>query len=89
MDEIVTGNLIAPGAPGAPPGVAIDRGATLLAPALPLAAGSIGAYRLEGFRAGALTGLWSRLIGGLIAFLMLMGITYLFLPIFQHDPQTL
>jgi hypothetical protein len=86
ITEIIMGNLAGSNTPLV---VAVYRGATLIAFALPGAAGATGAYELASVRAGAAVGFWSGLISGLIAFLTLMWVMYLFLPVLEHDPQTL
>jgi hypothetical protein len=64
------------------------RGATLVAGVgLPLLAGAVGAMRTGRIQTGAAVGFWSGLISGLITFLTLMLMTYLFMAAFQADPQ--
>jgi hypothetical protein len=86
MVEIFTGNLIAVGSSAS---IGVYRLSTLLAFALPLVAGVIGAYTERRVRSGIAIGFWSGLISGLIAFFTLMAVAYLFMGTMQHDPQTL
>ena len=66
----------------------VYRGSTFMAGIVfPLAAGIVAAARTERIGTGAAVGFWSGLIGGLITFLALMVMTYVFMGIFQHDPQ--
>ncbi len=66
----------------------VYRGSTFMAGVVfPLAAGIVAAARTERSGTGAAVGFWSGLIGGLITFLALMGMTYVFMSNFQQDPQ--
>ena len=62
-------------------------GATGCALILSLIAGIWGAKQTGSIRSGTLLGLYSGMVSGLFTFLILMGITYLFLPSFLQDPQ--
>jgi hypothetical protein len=84
--EILAANLIAV---GTGINLAVYRAATYAAFLLPLGAGGVGAYRLRRITGGILVGFWSGLMSGLIAFLTLMFIAYVFMATLQHDPQTL
>lgn len=84
--EIMVGNIVAVESNVSR---AIYTGATVAAFALPLIAGAVGAYRLGTVRSGIAVGFWSGLLSGLIAYLTLMFITYVFMGTLQHDPQTL
>jgi hypothetical protein len=86
MVEILTGNLIAVGSGAS---IVVYRVSTLLAFVLPLVAGAVGAYSTQQVQSGIAVGFWSGLISGLIAFLTLMAVAYLFMGTLQHDPQTL
>jgi hypothetical protein len=82
--EMVTGNLL-----DARSGTVrtLYFGSSLLAFMLPLFAGIWGSRKSGRVRAGMLMGLWSGIVSGLLAFLILMTITYLFLNIMRSDPQ--
>jgi hypothetical protein len=62
-------------------------GSSLVAFTLPLIAGAYEAKRTGNIRTGGLVGLWSGLISGLITFLSLMAITYLFLGTMLQDSE--
>jgi hypothetical protein len=62
-------------------------GSSILAFGLPLFAGIWGSRKSGRVRAGMLMGLWSGIVSGLLAFLILMTITYFFLNIMLRDPQ--
>ena len=67
----------------------VYRFTSLLAYALPLVAGAVGTYSTQRVRSGIAVGFWSGLLSGVIAFLTLMAVAYLFMGTLQHDPQTL
>lgn len=62
-------------------------GASALAFMPPLIAGVWGARKSRHIRTGGLIGLWSGLASGLITFIALMAVTYLFLNTLLQDPQ--
>jgi hypothetical protein len=62
-------------------------GSSILAFGLPLFAGIWGLKKSGRIRDGMLIGLWSGIVSGLLAFLILMMITYLFLNTMLRDPQ--
>lgn len=84
--EIVTGNLVAVDSDASH---AVYRAATALAAFLPLVAGVVAAYQTGRIRGGLAVAFWSGLVSGLIGFLTLVFISYFFMSVLQHDPQTL
>jgi hypothetical protein len=84
--EMTTGNLL-----DAQSGLVriLYFGSSILAFSLPLFAGIWGTRQSGKIRMGMLAGLWSGIISGLLAFLILMTITYLFLNPILQDPQNL
>ena len=84
--EMVTGNLL-----DARSGTVrtLYFGSSFLAFLLPLVAGIWGSRRSGNVRAGMLMGLSSGVVSGLLAFLILMTITYLFLNNMLTDPENL
>ena len=84
--EMLAANIIAVGTPA---NHVVYEAATLVAFFLPLVAGGLAAYRLRRVSGGIVVGFWSGLTSGLIAYLFLMTITYAFMGVIQHDPQTL
>jgi hypothetical protein len=84
--EIVAGNLVAADSAATH---AVYRAATAVAFFLPLVAGVVAAYRTGRAGSGVAVGFWSGLVSGMIGFLTLMFIAYVFMGVLQHDPQTL
>ena len=82
--EIVTGNLSDTGKTTAQ---FLYFGATGCALIMSFIAGIWGAKQTGSVRSGTLLGLYGGMISGLFTFLILMGVTYLFLPTFLQDPQ--
>jgi hypothetical protein len=84
--EIVAGNLL-------DPNYALVRiiyfGSTILGFSLPLLAGIWGTRLTGSSRVGMLVGLWSGIVSGLLTFLSLMTITYVFLQTMLQDPQNM
>jgi len=84
--EILTGNL------GRTESAALKLayfGATGVALVLSLIAGMWGSMHTGQTRTGALLGLYSGMVSGLLTFLILMAVTYLFLNSFLQDPQNI
>jgi hypothetical protein len=84
--EIVTGNLVAVESDASH---AVYRAATAIAAFLPLVAGAAATYQTGRIRSGVAVGFWSGLVSGMIGFLTLVFISYFFIGVLQHDPQTL
>ena len=64
-------------------------GAIVAVLALTLVAGGYAALRTGRIMAGTLAGFWSGLASGLIAFIVLVSVTYLFIGVLQRDPQNI
>jgi hypothetical protein len=86
MVEMLAANVVAVGTSA---NRVVYEAVTLVAFALPLVAGGLAAYRLRRVTGGIVVGFWSGFISGLIAYLTLMTIAYVFMAALQHDPQTL
>jgi len=84
--EVLTGNLIAI---DSTPSHVIYRVSTAGAFLLPLVAGGAGAARTGRVGTGLAVGFWSGLLSGLMTFLTLMAVTYVFMGVLAHDPQNL
>jgi hypothetical protein len=84
--EIVAGNLFDPRHSAVQ---IIYFGSSVTAFALPFFAGIWGAKRSGTIRAGTLVGLWSGIVSGLLTFLSLMAVTYLFINNMLKDPQNI
>ena len=84
--EIVAGNLLNPQ-------YSIVKivyfGSSAMAFSLPFFAGIFGALHSGLIRMGILIGVWSGIVSGLLTFLSLMAVTYLFLNRLLHDPQNM
>lgn len=84
--EIITGNLL-------DPKYSLVKlfyfGSSILAFALPMFAGVEAARQTGLIRHGALVGLWGGIVSGILTFLCLMAVTYVFLNTLLHDPQNL
>ncbi len=84
--EIVAGNLLDPNHRAVQ---IIYFGSSIIAFAVPFFAGIWGAKRSGTIRAGTLVGLWSGIVSGLLTFLSLMAVTYLFINNMLKDPQNI
>jgi hypothetical protein len=82
--EVAAGNLADPQTFGL---AALYFGAAGLAFLSPLFAGIAGARRSGRILAGSLVGLWSGLVSGVLTFLIIMAVTYVFLDSLLLDPQ--
>lgn len=84
--EIAAGNLVAVDSEVTH---VVYRIATLIAAFLPLVAGIVATYQTGRFRSSVTVGFWCGLVSGMIGFLTLVSISYFFMGVLQHDPQTL
>ena len=87
--EVAAGNLF--GSAGAHRSwvLALYYGTTVTAFGLPVVAGALAARHSGEVASGTIAGLWAGMVSGLITFLGLMVVTYLFLAVLRQDPDNL
>lgn len=87
--EVAAGNLFGSAEAQRSWVLTLYHGATVTAFGLPVLAGALAARHSGEVVSGTVAGLWTGMVSGLITFLGLMAVTYLFLAVLRRDPDSL